>query len=393
MTLLTRRVAMPAVLSVLLSRRAFPVACSSLIARLPKGITPLAVVILIHQTTGSYAIAGAIAAGTAFGDALTTPVQGRLLDRFGRGAVLIPSAMVYAVALALLPLLALRHAPTAAVLACALLAGSGFPPISGSMKALWPRLVTDTVAVGTAYAAESLIQQILLLIAPLLASALITWFAPAAALWAAAAATLLGTVSFVAFAARVDAGTAPGPHRPGSALRVPAIRLLVAATLVQGLIFGALPVVLSGLAAHAGAPDVAGLLLAAWICGGVLGSFRASRAAFPSALARLAAALAAPAVVAAVTGGRLVPVALAFGVAGLFLTPVAAASYVIVDDTAPPGRRTEAFTWLSTALAVGGSAGSALAGASIDGLGILPAVFLPTAAAGLAALVATRLRR
>jgi MFS family permease len=91
----------PSVLSVLLARRVFPTALSSLIARLPKGITPLAVVTMIHQTTGSFGIAGLIAGAGALGDALATPVQGRLLDRHGRGRVLLPSAALYVVALAL----------------------------------------------------------------------------------------------------------------------------------------------------------------------------------------------------------------------------------------------------------------------------------------------------
>ncbi|GIH07739.1 MFS transporter [Rhizocola hellebori] len=383
---------MPAVLSVLFARRAFPVACSSLIARLPKGITPLGVVTVIHQTTGSYAVAGVIAAASAFGDALSTPAQGRLLDRYGRGRVLLPSAVLYALALSLLPILAMRHAPAAALFGCALLGGAGFPPISGSMKALWPRLVEKDTAIGTAYAAESLIQQLLLLIAPLLATALMVWVAPAAALWTAAAATLCGTTSFVFFAARINEGPTPPKHHGGSALGVPAIRVLLAATVVQGLIFGAMPVVLPGLAAHADAPTIGGLLLAAWISGGVIGSFRRTDAGFHQALARLSIALALPATVAAVTDGSPIPMAMTFATAGLFLTPVAAASYVFVDETAPQAHRTEAFAWLSTALAVGGSAGSALAGIAVDRLGAVTAVLLPMLAAGSATAIAARLR-
>jgi hypothetical protein len=61
-------------------------------------------------------------------------------------------------------------------------------------------------------------------------------------------------------------------------------------------ISGALPVALSGLTAHAGAPAVGGLLLAGWICDGVVGSFRGSHASYPLALARLSVALAVPAI-------------------------------------------------------------------------------------------------
>jgi hypothetical protein len=48
-----------------------------------------------------------------------------------------------------------------------------------------------------------LIQQIPLLIAPLLATALIAWAAPAA-VWTAATATLFDMISFVFYAARAD---------------------------------------------------------------------------------------------------------------------------------------------------------------------------------------------
>jgi MFS family permease len=384
---------MSAVLSVLFTREAFPVAFSSLIARLPKGITPFATVTLIAETNGSYALAGAVAAASAFGDALATPAQGRLLDRHGRGRVLVPSAVLYAVALAALPVLAAHHVPVAVLFGCALLVGVGFPPISGSMKALWPRLVADGAAPGPAYAAESLIQQVLLLIAPLLTAALIFLAGSGAALWTAAGATLSGTVAFVVFAARTGDRPTREAHRGGGALRVRAVRIVVVATLVQGVIFGAMPVVLPGLAAAAGSSKaVGGLLLAAWILGGITGSLRRSDATFPVALARLSAALAVPAAVAAATGGALVPVAVAFCAAGLFLTPIAAASYLLVDRAAPAGRRTEAFAWLSTALAIGGSAGSALAGVTVEHLGAVPAVLLPMLAAGSATAVAARLR-
>src|SRR5215469_11868323 len=75
------------------------VAVTSLVARLPKGMLPLAVVLVVHQATGSYAAAGLAAASMAAGDAASAPVQGWLADRFGRGPVLIPSAAVHVAAI------------------------------------------------------------------------------------------------------------------------------------------------------------------------------------------------------------------------------------------------------------------------------------------------------
>ena len=52
-----------------------PVAAASVLARLPKGMLPLATVLVLHQSTGSYAIAGIAVAATALGDAASAPAR------------------------------------------------------------------------------------------------------------------------------------------------------------------------------------------------------------------------------------------------------------------------------------------------------------------------------
>jgi hypothetical protein len=42
-----------------------PVAAASVLARLPKGMMPLATVLVLHQSTGSYGVAGIAVAATA----------------------------------------------------------------------------------------------------------------------------------------------------------------------------------------------------------------------------------------------------------------------------------------------------------------------------------------
>ena len=138
-----------AIRTVLALRGVRLVAAASLVARLPKGMVPLATVLLLHQISGSYAIAGITAALVAAGDAASTPVQGRLVDRLGRGRVLIPTAAVH----------------VAAVAVCACVAGIGMPPVSGSIKAIWPQLVGQD-HLPAAYTVESLLQQVIFLSGP-----------------------------------------------------------------------------------------------------------------------------------------------------------------------------------------------------------------------------------
>ncbi|MGH3159898.1 MAG: hypothetical protein ACRDNF_25440 [Streptosporangiaceae bacterium] len=59
---------------------------TSLVARLPKGMVPLATVLLLRQSTGSYAIAGLAVAVTAVGDAASAPGQGWLTGSAAAGS-------------------------------------------------------------------------------------------------------------------------------------------------------------------------------------------------------------------------------------------------------------------------------------------------------------------
>jgi hypothetical protein len=380
--------------AVLALPRARVVAVTSLVARLPKGMVPLAIVLLLRQATGSYAIAGITAACTAVGDAASTPVQGRLMDRFGRGRVLLPTAAVHAAAVAAVLVLTRGHAPASVMAACACVAGIGMPPVSGSIKAVWPQIAGQDL-LPAAYVVESLLQQVIFLAGPLLVAVLTAASGPATALACSAALVAGGTTGFVV-AARHTQGTR-GDQRGHGAWRVRAVRILVCCTALQGLTFGALPVGLAAVTAAAGLPDLAGVLLATLTIGGILGTFGPAATASARHYARLSGGFAAALVlVTALSAGPsawdLIAIGAAVAVAGLFLTPMAATSYVLIERATTPTHRTEAFAWLSTGQAAGTAAGAALAGiltsfaAPAAALGMLPV------AVGLGALIARYLQ-
>lgn len=66
------------------------------------------------------------------------------------------------------------------------------------------------------------------------------------------------------------------------------------------------------------------------------------------------------------------------------IAPTCATAYAMVDSVAPAGAVTEAFAWMATAVALGTSAGAALAGIVADTAGVAPTFAL----AGLAGVVA-----
>jgi MFS family permease len=369
-------------------------AATSLVARLPKGMVPLAIVLLLRQATGSYAIAGITAACTAIGDAASTPVQGRLVDRFGRGWVLIPTAAVHAAAVAAVLILTRGHAPAPAVAGCACAAGIGMPPVSGSIKAVWPQIAGQDL-LPAAYVVESLLQQVIFLAGPLLVAVLTVIDGPATALACAAVLVAGGTAGFV-----VASRSAPGVRRDRrghGAWRVRAVRILVCCTVLQSLTFGVLPVGLAAVAADAGLPDLAGVLLATLTLGGILGTFWPVAAASAGRYARLGGGFAAALVPVAVLAawpyaGDLVAIGGILALAGLFLTPMAATSYVLIERATAAAHRTEAFAWLSTGQATGNAAGAALAGILTSSLGAPAALGIVPVAVGLGAVIARYLR-
>src|SRR5688572_22613189 len=63
---------------------------TGLVARLPLSMESLGIVLLVVAETGSYGLAGSLAAATTIANAIASIVQGRYLDRLGQPRVLPP---------------------------------------------------------------------------------------------------------------------------------------------------------------------------------------------------------------------------------------------------------------------------------------------------------------
>ncbi|CAM5420806.1 MFS transporter OS=Streptomyces alboniger OX=132473 GN=CP975_14695 PE=4 SV=1 [Streptomyces alboniger] len=98
-------------------------------ARQPFAMLTVSIVLLVQHTTGSYGAAGAAAAVTGVSTALFAPFGGRLADRHGQRAVLVPSVVVHALSGLALTVLALSHAPLWALLAAAVPTGASTPQV------------------------------------------------------------------------------------------------------------------------------------------------------------------------------------------------------------------------------------------------------------------------
>jgi MFS family permease len=369
---------------------------STLLARLPIGINALAIVLFLRQRTGSFAVAGAVAGMLSAGSALGAPVQGRLVDRLGARRVLVPLAFVHACALGVIVGFAELDAPTVALLISGFVAGFGMPPTSSVLRSLWGDLVEPRL-LQTAYALDSTLTELIFISGPLLTAAIAAVASPAAALIVSAVAVMAGTLTFTALPSTRAMRPEPQQHASRlGALASPGVRTLVYTSVPAGIGIGMLEVGIPAFSRAEGAAAVSGVLLAIWSLGSGLGGLLYGTLPRRRGLHRTHL------LVAALLPLTLLPLALAPSVgvmallvipAGCCIAPLLATRNELVGEVAPPGMRTEAYTWPVTAFVIGIAAGAALGGGLVEGPGWRIAFVVAAAFAAGGALVAVARRR
>jgi MFS family permease len=367
---------------------------TALIARLPQGMTSLGILLLIRSHTGSYTAAGAAVGAYDFATAAGAPVVGRLVDRFGRRRVLGPGAMLQT--LVLIALVVTAHAGAGAVplVALSALAGGLWPPIAPSVRALLRDLVRDAKARETAYALESVVQELVWISGPLVVAGIIAFASPATAVLLSGTVSVCGTFLFVSSPAALGRGTRRERHERTSVLAIPELRTMLGPIFLNGVAIGAIGVGLPALALHAGSHPATGLLLALWSVGSITGGlWYGSRDWHAPLTARYRALLWTGVIcMAPLIAARTIPEGLVGSVlAGLVIAPVFSCQYALVGRAVTPGVETEAFTWVSSALVGGLAAGSALGGGAVSAAGVGAPFLLAVVTMGLAATSALRM--
>ncbi|MET8648038.1 MFS transporter [Streptomyces sp. NPDC004675] len=368
-------------------------------ARQPFAMLTLSIVLLVQHTTGSYGAAGAVAAATGVSMALFAPYSGRLADRHGQRAVLLPGVLVHAAAGVSLTALALAHAPLWILFAAAVPTGASVPQIGPMVRARWGVKLQDSPLMTTAAAFESVTDELTFVVGPLLATALCTAVAPAAGLLAEATLTLVGGLLFAAQRSTQPSVAAKKHARVEhvSALRVPGVRVLIATFLGIGSVFGGMQVSLAAFSQSIGEPGLNGVLYGIFAAGNMVSGVVCGAVAWKAAPQRrlvigyTALALAASGLWTAHSVLVLAGLGL---LVGMCIAPSLITGYTLVEGLVPAGARTEAFTWLTGAVALGQAAAVTVAGQFEDRLWNGAGFLVPMAGTvlALATLVSLRSR-
>lgn len=363
---------------------------ASIVGRFPIGIAGLAILLFVQSRSGSFAVAGSASALYVLGLALIAPFLGRLIDRIGPRPVLLVCGMLYPAALVALTVLVLASAHGAWIGAIALIAGTSLPPVSACIRTLYPRLITDSSLLQTAYSVDSAVVELVFILGPALVAGCVATGYPEVAILLAALSAAIGTVVF-ARSPPVVRWTAPLVHRRRSwlgALRPRKLLVVFAATVLYSIGFGLFEVGVTAHAAGQGNPSAAGIALALASVGSCAGAvvygsrhWRAPLARqYMMALIAMAAGLLLLAPI-----DNLILYSLASIVAGVPMATAIASQSLLVSRLAARERLAESFTWATTCLLGGISAGIAAGGAMAERLA---SYWLIVAAAGVTAAAA-----
>lgn len=165
---------------------------TGVIARLPMSMLGIGIVLLVEDATGSYGIAGAVAATYGVAQSVTTPLLARAVDRLGQARTMRPAITAHVLALLSLVALAGLAAPGWTLFLAAAASGSTVGSLGSLVRARWSCVLANDprrdARLHTAYSLESVLDEVVFIAGPLLVTVLAVRFSPALGLLAAAVA-------------------------------------------------------------------------------------------------------------------------------------------------------------------------------------------------------------
>ncbi|MEU6357245.1 MFS transporter [Streptomyces sp. NPDC047072] len=375
-------------LEILRARHAVRLLAGTLVGRLPCAVAAIAVVLFVRSQGGTYSFAGALAAVYGVANAVGQPLLGRLVDLRGQPRVLLPAALVSALAMTAFALTG-TGSPALAY-ACVALSGLFTPPLEGGLRALWSSVLKGEGQVQTAYAMDAVAQEVMFTVGPLLVTLCVSLWSAQVALVLVNVVGVLGALSVVLSPPSRAWRSAPREAHWLGALRSPGLLVLLGAFLAVGMALGSIAVAAVAYADGHGGDAVYGWLMAGIGFGALVGgtAYGARRWSGPPErrLRLLVALLAVCYLPLTLTPGPVAMTALT-AVAGVFLAPCLACAFVLVDRHAPRGTVTEAFSWIVTTFTVGSSVGTGLAGPVVEWGGAVWGFAVPGVAGGVSLLV------
>ena len=347
-------------------RKSYVVLVTSILARLPQGMAPLAIVLLVQERTGSFAYAGLASGVWALMAAVSQPLWARPAGRGRAERVIAATSVSQACVVLLIALTTWNQAVVLVVLSG--LGGLLAAPTSAVSRTLWPELAGDQHELDSLYTLDATTQELIFIAGPAIVAILVATAGPESAL---VAATICGTLGGLSFAWAIRSIWTPHPRTTSKTAIGAAVRAPFVVLFLMALGLGFVEVGVPAAAIEDGNRSAAGWLLALWSVGSLVGGVVSSRVRWrggpsdrlPGLLTGLTCGTA---VVIVTWHAGLGWLGVGLFAAGLTLAPTLAACYGVIQEVVPAARRTDAFAWAVTFILLGIGVGAAIGGVLAD---------------------------
>ena len=357
------------------------------IGRMPIAMDSLAIIFIVVAATDSYALAGAL---TAVGSIVVGAAEvfwSRQADRRGQAKILLLAVPTRVVSFLIFVVLVSKDAPIWTWFLSLIIAESTAISAGGMVRRRWLHILkndpdnNDGHLVNTAYSWEAMVDEIVFILGPVVATSFAVNVAPSAGILAGLVFLAIGWTSLAAMKSTEPPAEPANKQDPHPAvLRNRIVQSIVIPCALLGGFFGAIGITVVGFAEERNHPESTGWLLAIWAVGSAVAALINGVIKFKSAHAtRFLIYLVALtiATVPLLFVNSIPLLALALFANGLFIAPLIVNAYGTVENAVPAGQITEALTWVIAGMPLGGALASALAGVVIDNSGAQMAFWVP----------------
>lgn len=355
---------------------------AGLVGRMPISMDSLALIFIVVHATNSYTLAGSLAAVASIVVTVALPYWSRTADRIGQRRTLLIAIPLRTVFLIIFIVLVTQKAPIWTWFLAIVLAEASIVNAGGLVRRRWLWALGDNRnLINTAYSYEALMDEIVFILGPVIATACATSIAPSAGLVVGLIFMLIGSTAF-ALQTKTEPPAHPRnlaqPHPP--VMRNKAVQAVVLPAIFLGGFFSAVGIVVVAYMQSHHALARTGLILALWAAGsataaaanGVI-TWRLNHAQrfwiFLFALTLLSIPF--------IFVNSLLFLGIALFCNGLAVAPLIVSAYGVAETAVPPAQITETLAWVMAGMPLGGALASSLTGWVVDNYGAHQGFLVP----------------
>ncbi|MFD9899756.1 MFS transporter [Mesorhizobium sp. UC74_2] len=346
-------------------------AAAAFFARLPIAMAPIGIVAMLSQARGEYWLAGAVSATFALTNAFAAPQISRWIDRLGQTAVAAPTTVISVIAF--LTLLAATHYdwPSWTLFVSAFLAAA-MPSVPAMVRARWTEKFRDRPELNTAFAFESVADELVYIAGASLSVGLSVALFPEAGMLVSTLLLAFGMAAFILQRSSEPKVRQPEHGSNGSAIMLRPVQIITLALIFVGAIFATAEVSSVAITKELGQPTAASLVIGVYAAGSfvvglIIGALNLQ--APKQRLLALSIAIVALTTLPLLVADTVPLLALAVFASGVAISPTFIMAFGLIERRVPEAMLTEGITWVMTGIGIGMALGAFVAGWVVDNYG------------------------